>query len=434
MTLKKLAVATLSSLAIAITTLATSLAHAEDYIIHAGRMIDGVSNTARESVSVLVSGDKIRTIKSGFVTPESNQKVVDLKNSTLMPGLMDMHTHVDANITPESYTEGFFKDPTDFALRATQYTRATLRAGFTTVRNLGGSVSMELRDAINAGYIEGPRIFAAGTAIATTGGHADPTNGLNRELSYLMGDPGPKEGVISGPIEARRAIRQRYKDGSDVIKLTVTGGVLSLAKSGDNPQFMADELEAIMETARDYGFVVAVHAHGAEGMRRAVEAGVDSVEHGTYMTKDIMKLMKKKGTYYVPTISAGKWVEEHADGYPAIIQPKARAVGPKIQSTFAEAYKSGVKIAFGSDSGVFPHGLNGMEFVYMVEAGMPPMEAIQSATMTAAKLLRIDDTLGSVESGKIADLVAVKGNPLENIELMKQVSFVMKEGIIYKQD
>ena len=412
---------------------------AEDYMIHAGYLIDGFSEERRASVSIVVSSSKITAVHSGYIDPQNGQQLVDLKDSTVMPGLMDMHVHLvgegPAKPTPDHYTEAYRKNDADFALRATQYAKETLQAGFTTVRDLGGgSVSLSLRNAINAGYVEGPRIFAAGTSIATTGGHADPTNGLNSEFSRLKGEPGPKEGVINGPYEARRAIRQRYKDGSDVIKLTVTGGVMSLAKSADNPQFMADELEAIMAAAKDYDFTVAVHAHGAEGMKRAVKAGVDSVEHGTYMTDEVMKLMKRKGTYFVPTISAGKWAAEKADTYPAIVQAKARAVGPKMRATFAKAYKKGVKIAFGTDAGIFPHGLNAKEFVYMTEVGMPAMEAIQSATLTAAKLLRIDDTLGSVEEGKIADLIAVEGDPLEDIALMSKVNFVMKGGVIYKHD
>ena len=412
---------------------------ANEYVIHAGRLITGIDKDITKSVSITIVDDKITAVQSGYIDPQQGQRLLDLTDSTVMPGLMDMHVHIvgqsPAKPTPGYYTQGFRKNEADFALRATQHTRKTLLAGFTTVRDLGGGrVSLSLRDAINAGIIEGPRIFAAGTPIATTGGHADSTNGLNHEFSRLRGEPGPKEGVINSPYEARRAIRQRYKDGSDVIKLTVTGGVMSLAKSADNPQFMADELEAIMETARDYNFTVAVHAHGAEGMKRAVKAGVDSVEHGTYMTDEVMRLMKEKGTYFVPTISAGKWAAEHAGNYPAIVQPKARAVGPKMQATFAKAYKKGVKIAFGTDAGIFPHGLNAKEFVYMTEAGMPAMKAIQSATINAAKLLGIDDILGSVEVEKIADLVAVKGNPLEHITLMSEVNFVMKNGVVYKHD
>ncbi|QIZ76689.1 metal-dependent hydrolase family protein [Ferrimonas lipolytica] len=422
-----------STLVLAIATaFSTPVANANALYIHAGNLIDGVSDDVRSNVTIVVSDNTITAIKDGFIN-DDNGRVVDLTDSTVMPGLMDMHTHVDMLLNKDGYTEGFFKNPPYFALRATNYVNDTLQAGFTTVRNLGGSVSTDLRDAINQGHIAGPRIYAAGKSIATTGGHADPTNGINRHLSLLEGAPGPTAGVINGYDDARQAVRQRYKEGSDVIKLTVTGGVLSLAKSGDNPQFMDDELKGIMDTAKDYGFVVAVHAHGAEGMKRAIRAGVDSVEHGTYMDKETIKLMKKNGTYYVPTISAGKWVAAHVDQYPTIVQPKARAVGPQIQKTFTKAYEAGVNIAFGTDAGVFPHGLNGREFGYMVEAGMAPMEAIQSATINGAKLLRIDDKLGSVESGKLADLVAVKGNPLEDITLMESVSFVMKDGTIYKQ-
>ena len=352
-----------------------------------------------------------------------------------MPGLMDMHVHMSGEINKASYSERFFMSEADFALRSTVYAKRTLKAGFTTVRDLGdlaGGVVISLRKAIDQGYIEGPRIFAAGKSIATTGGHADPTNGLRPEL--LM-DPGPKQGVINSPEEAIKAIRQRYKEGSDVIKLTVTGGVLSLAKNGSNPQFTQEELNAIMKAAKDYDFVVAVHAHGAEGMKRAIKAGVDSIEHGTYMDKEVIRLMKKNGTYYVPTISAGKWVAEKAaiEGYyPDVVQPKAAAIGPVIQSTFSKAYKSGVKIAFGTDAAVFPHGINAKEFIYMNEAGMPAIETIQSATLNSAKLLRIDDKLGSIQVGKLADLVAVKGDPLEDLSLLQSISFVMKDGKIVK--
>ena len=303
-------------------------------------------------------------------------------------------------------------------------------AGFTTVRNLGddGIVTVSLRKAIARGYIDGPRIYTSGKGIGTTGGHADPTNGVR---SDLRGDPGPKEGVINGPEEARKAVRQRYKEGADLIKITATGGVLSLAKNGQNPQFTPAELDAIVATANDYGMTVAVHAHGVEGMKRAIEAGVTSIEHGTYMNQDIMKLMKKYDVYYVPTISAGKFVAEKAqeDGFlPAVVRPKAAAIGPQIQNTFSEAYKAGVKIAFGTDSGVSPHGDNAKEFVYMVEAGMPAMAAIQSATIEAAKLLRAEEEIGSIAAGKLADIIAVDGDPLADISVMTNVSFVMKDG------
>ncbi|MBV1908804.1 MAG: amidohydrolase family protein [Kangiellaceae bacterium] len=399
-------------------------------------MIDVEKLKVLENRTIRVSGNKIVSIEKGYSKAIGTETIVDLTNKTVMPGLMDVHVHLSGEVNKASYSERFFMSNTDAALRSTVFAKQTLDAGFTTVRDLGDlapGVVVSLRKAIDKGYIQGPRIFAAGKSIATTGGHADPTNGVRPDM---MLDPGPKQGVINGPIEAIKAVRQRYKEGSDVIKLTVTGGVLSLAKSGSNPQFTQEELDAVVKAAKDYDFVVAVHAHGAEGMKRAVLAGVDSVEHGTYMDDEVMRLMKKKGTYYVPTITAGKWVAEKAaiEGYyPAIVQPKAAAIGPVIQSTFGKAYKKGVKIAFGTDAAVFPHGLNGREFKYMEEAGMPAIETIQSATLNTAKLLRIDDELGSIKAGYLADLVAVDGDPTKDLKLMEQVSFVMKDGVIYKQ-
>jgi len=403
-------------------------------IVHAGALIDGLNDKPRQQVTIVVEGDRIVDVRDGYVDPGAEDVVVDLTRHTVMPGLMDMHTHLSFQFSRKSYSEGFFMNPTDFALRATVYAERTLMAGFTTVRDVGddGVVVVSLRNAIAAGHVVGPRIFTAGKAIATTGGHADPTNGWCAEL---MGDPGPEQGVINGPSEARKAVRQRYKEGADLIKITATGGVLSLAKSGHNPQFTDDELSAIVEIANDYGFTVAVHAHGTVGMKRAVEAGVTSIEHGTYMTDEVMGLMKKHGTYYVPTILAGITVAEWAedpDFLPAVVRPKAAAIGPDIKDTFARAYKSGVKIAFGTDSGVSAHGDNWREFVLMTDGGMPAMKAIQSATVEAAKLLRIDDRLGSIEKGKIADLVAVEGDPLADMSLMSDVGFVMKAGVVYK--
>jgi imidazolonepropionase-like amidohydrolase len=276
------------------------------------------------------------------------------------------------------------------------------------VRDLGGTgVNIALRNAINKGTVKGPRIFTAGKSIATTGGHADPTNGYRKDI---MGDPGPNEGVVNGADDCYKAVRQRYKDGSDLIKITASGGVLSVAKSGENPQFTEEEIKAIVAAAKDYGFKVAAHCHGAEAMKRAVLAGVNSVEHGTYMTEEIMGLMKQKGVYLVPTITAGRSVADSAKKpgyYPDIVTPKALAVGSKIQGTFAKAYKAGVPIAFGTDAGVYMHGKNWMEFVYMTEAGMPAMEAIQSATIKSADLIGIGDILGTIEKDKFADIIAV---------------------------
>lgn len=385
-------------------------------------------------MTIVVEGDKIVKVEKGYAQAAENDKVIDLKSKTVLPGLMDMHVHIEGETSRDNYIKRFTLNEADIAFNSTVYANRTLMAGFTTVRDLGGSgVNTALRNAINAGKVIGPRIFSAGKSIATTGGHADPTNGYRHDL---MGDPGPKEGVINGEDEARKAVRQRYKNGADVIKITATGGVLSVAKDGSGPQFKMDELKAIVETAKEYGMITAAHAHGAEGMKRAVEAGITSIEHGTMMTPEVMDLMKQKGTYYVPTISAGKFVAEQAkiEGYyPAVVVPKALAIGPQIQKTFAEAYKRGVKIAFGTDAGVFPHGENGKEFGYMVEAGMPPMEAIKSATSVAAKMLNAED-LGAIEEGKKADIVAVNDNPLENIHTMENVTFVMKGGEVYKSE
>jgi imidazolonepropionase-like amidohydrolase len=357
-----------------------------------------------------------------------------LKSATVMPGWIDCHVHLDQQSSATSYNERFTMNPGDWALQAAFYAKKTLRAGFTTVRNVGDhdNSTLALRKAVNAGWVEGPRIFTAGKSIATTGGHADPTNGVTFRL---MGDPGPLDGVINGADEARKAVREHYKEGVDLIKITATGGVMSLATNGVNAQFTPEELHAIVETAHDYGLKVAAHAHGTEGMKRAVEAGVDSIEHGTFMTDEVVALMKQHGTYLVPTISAGRFVVEKAKvpGYfPAVVATKALLVGPLIQATFARAYQAGVKIAFGTDTAVSAHGENAQEFLYMVEAGMPPMQAIQSATVEAAKLLGQEKNLGTVEAGKYADLVAVPGDPLTDIKLVRQVSFVMKGGVVYR--
>ncbi|WJG11354.1 amidohydrolase family protein [Aliiglaciecola sp. LCG003] len=402
--------------------------------IHAGTLISAASDKVQNNVTVIVEDNSIRSIQSGFIAVGPNDTLIDLSDYTLMPGLMDMHTHLTFEHSgPASYMERFVLNEADFTIQAVGFAEKTLQAGFTTVRNLGDAYNetVALRNAINKGMIDGPRVFTAAKAIATTGGHADPTNG---QAKVITTDPGPIEGVVNGVAEARKAVRQRYKDGADLIKITATGGVLSVAKSGQNPQFMQDELQAIVETAKDYGMTIAVHAHGKEGMRRAIVAGVTSIEHGTYMDKEIFKLMKENGTYYVPTIMAGNWVAEKAkiDGFfPDVVRPKAAEIGPKIMNTFSAAYKSGVNIAFGTDSGVSAHGDNGLEFVLMVEGGMKPIEAIRSATYHGAVLLNELDRLGTIEQGKLADMVAVKGDPLTNIAEMQDIDFVMKDGKVY---
>ena len=405
-------------------------------LIHAGRVIDGVSDQIVTERTVVVDQGRITNIETGYRKPAAGDTVIDLRKSTLMPGLMDMHVHLTSEYSRSSELDRFKKDGPDVALDGVLYAERTLQAGFTTVRDLGDSfrASIALRNAINAGKVAGPRIFAAGKSIASTGGHADPTNGWADFLGG--GDVGPVDGVVNGAEQGAQAVRQRYKEGSDLIKITATGGVLSIAKNGLNPQFTEDEIRTIVATARDYGFKVAAHAHGAEGMKRAVRAGVDSIEHGTFMDDETIALMKERGTYYVPTITAGRWVFDRSkeDGFfPAVVRPKAAAIGPQIQGTFAKAYKAGVKIVFGTDTGVSAHGDNAREFVLMVEAGMLPLEAIKSATSVAAKFLEIDDRLGSVQVGKIADLVAVPGDPLADISAMRRVNFVMKDGIVHRQ-
>ncbi|HRD08673.1 MAG TPA: amidohydrolase family protein [Saprospiraceae bacterium] len=410
------------------------LVSAQKTVLYCGKMIDVEQGIVREKMTIIVNGNIIEKVAEGYLPSQKEDKVIDLKSMTVMPGWMDMHVHIESESGPRRYEETFRDNDAYVALKATQYCARTLDAGFTTVRDLGGTgVNVSLREAIKNGFIKGPRVYTAEKSIATTGGHGDPTNGVR---DNLKGDPGPKEGVINSPEEAAKAVRQRYKNGADCIKITSTGGVLSVASDGSGPQFTIDEVAAVVKAANDYGFVTAAHAHGAEGMKRAVLGGINSIEHGTFMDEEIMQLMKEKGTYYVPTIIAGKFVAEKAKipgFYPAIVVPKALKVGPQIQKTFAAAYKAGVKIAFGTDSGVSIHGENAKEFIYMTEAGMPAIEAIQAATKNAASLLRIYDKVGSLSPGKWADIIATREDPTQNIQTVLEVPFVMKDGQIYKQ-
>jgi imidazolonepropionase-like amidohydrolase len=406
----------------------------EPVALQCGKLFDARSGRILEERTVVVRDGRIAEVLGGRAAVPG-ARTVDLSGHTCSPGWTDLHVHLSSESSPKAYEEEFRLDDTDFAFRSVGFAKKTLLAGFTSVRDLGGEVTLHLRNAINQGLVDGPRIWAAGTSIGTTGGHADPTNGYNAELSHLIGPPGPTEGVVNSVDDARQAVRQRYKEGSDVIKITATGGVLSYAKSADAPQFTVDEVKAIVDTGKDYGYRVAAHAHGAEGMKRAVQGGVTTIEHGTYMSDEIMSLMKQKGTWYVPTISAGRFVADKAkiEGYfPEIIRPKAERVGAQIQETAAKAYRNGVRIAFGTDMGVGPHGDNAREFVYMVEAGMPAAYALQAATIHAAQVLGVDDQ-GVIEAGKRADIVAVPGNPLEDIKAVLAVDFVMKDGTVYKQ-
>ncbi|MDP4261845.1 MAG: amidohydrolase family protein [Bacteroidota bacterium] len=407
---------------------------AQKTYIWCGTLIDGVSDEPKKNMTIVVEKNKISGIETGFSKAGANDRTIDLKSRTVTPGWIDMHVHLEEETNPNRYLQEFTMNPADYAFQSVKFSEITLMAGFTTVRDLGGTgVNISLRNAINKGLIKGPRIYTAGKAIATTGGHADPTNGYRADL---MGDPGPDAAVANGPDECRKAVRQRYKEGSDLIKITATGGVLSVAKSASNPQFTEEEIKAIVETAKDYGFRVAVHAHGAEGMKRAIRAGVNSIEHGTYMDDEAIALFKQYGTWYVPTLTAGSSVADSAKKpgyYPDLVTPKALEIGPKIKATFAKAYKAGVKIAFGTDAGVYKHGMNWLEFGYMIEAGMKPMDAIKSATINAADLLGEKDKLGSIEANKVADIVAVDGDPLTDSKVFGKVVFVMKDGVVYKQ-
>ena len=406
----------------------------QDYFLHCGTIIDVQTGKEIKNATIIVSKNKIAKIIDGFVPKSTDNDIeVNLKNNYVLPGLIDLHVHLESEQNPKSYASKYINNEADVSFEAARFAEITLLAGFTTVRDLGGTgVNIALRNAINKGIAKGPRVYTAGKSIASTGGHADPTNGSNRAL---MGDPGPHEGVVNSPEDGVKAVRQRYKEGADVIKITATGGVLSVAKNGKNPQFSIEEIKAITTTAKDYNMLTAAHAHGDEGMQRAILGGIKTIEHGTFMSEETMELMKKYDAYLVPTITAGKEVALKAEVpgfYPDIIVPKAREVGPQLQSTFAKAYKKGVKIAFGTDAGVYDHGKNGKEFGYMVEAGMPALAAIQSATITNAMLLGVANEIGQIKPTFFADIIAVEENPLNNVKTLEKVQFVMKNGVVYK--
>jgi imidazolonepropionase-like amidohydrolase len=409
---------------------------AQTTYILCGKLVDTKSGKIAKEKTIVIKENKIYLVLDGYALVKSADAItIDLRDKVVMPGLIDFHVHIEQEFDRNTRLNTYILNEADVAFNSVGFAKTTLLNGFTSVRDLGGTgVNISIRNAINNGKIPGPRVFTVGKALATTGGHADPTNGSSRSL---IGNPGPKEGVVNSVEDARKAVRQRYKNGADWIKITATGGVLSVAKSGDNPQFTIEEIKAICETAKDYGMYVAAHAHGDEGMRRAIIGGVKTIEHGTYMSDETMELMKKYDAYLVPTITAGKEVAEKAKiagFYPDIVVPKALAVGPQIQGTFASAYKKGVGIAFGTDAGVFKHGNNGKEFGFMVEAGMPAMETIQSATVTNAMLLNMESEIGQIKKGFYADIIAVDDDPTKNIATMENVVFVMKNGKVYKDE
>lgn len=410
-------------------------------VLHCGQVLAVPGEEPMGESSIIIVDGAIERVVNGLVMidaapGQTPTRHIDLTDAFVMPGLIDCHTHLTHELPPMSIRlrRTLTETMAHSAIDGTIYAERTLMAGFTTVRNVGslGEDIYALRDRINAGQIVGPRILAAGKSIAVTGGHADPTNGLQ---PYLRPEVGPMEGVADGVAEMRKAVRERVKRGSDLIKITATGGVLSNTAAGTDQQMFADEIEAVVESARMMGRKVAAHAHGADGIKAALRGGVDSIEHGTYLDDEAIDLFVETGAYLVPTIHAGKFVAEKSaepEWFNPAIREKAAAVGPQIQGSFGRAYEAGVNIAFGTDVGVGAHGTNWLEFVYMNEAGMPMNEAIKTATINAADLCGLDN-VGTLEAGMVADIIAVIGDPLSDAEAMEDVVFVMKAGEVYKQ-
>jgi imidazolonepropionase-like amidohydrolase len=410
-------------------------ASAKDIVVHAGRLFDGVTKSERTQVSVVIHDDRIVDVQQGFTTPPGAE-VVDLSNATVLPGLIDCHDHITAffdggNPVAEAVTRTDF----DAAFQSVGNAEKTLLAGFTTIRDVGAepNVVIALKKAVATGKIPGPRMFVAGPPLGPTGGHGDPSNGLDPGLSH----PGWSDWVIDSPEAARRAVRKLHQMGADLIKIMPSGGVLSIADD-PNQQLMADdEIRAVIETAHALGMKVAAHAHGKQAIDHTVALGVDSIEHGSFADSDSDALMKKHGTYLVPTMLVAQTVVDIAKSHPEQLNPssaaKALAVGPRIRENLARAYKDGVRIAFGTDQGLAPHGTNAREFALMVAAGMTPADAIWSATHNAAELIGDAKDIGSVQPGRYADLIAVAGDPLADITTLEHVQFVMKGGTVYKE-
>ena len=406
-------------------------------IIHCGHLIAVPGEPTQSNVSVIIKDETIIEIRNGFVVAsemegEDNIQIIDLSESFVLPGLIDCHTHLTGEILPafERMRRGMQEGAAHAAIDGVANAQKTIHAGFTSVRNVGspGSVALALRDRINQGIVPGPRMYVSGPPVSVTGGHGDPTNSLS---PALRPDLDAHLAPADGPAEARKAVRARIREGVDLIKITATGGVLSPTAAGVDQQFFEDELESIVKAARMMGRKVAAHAHGSDGINAALRAGVSSIEHGTYINDESIGLFLESGAYLVPTIHAGKFVEDKAkiEGYfPPAIQKKASEVGPLIQATFARAYTAGVNIAFGTDVGVGAHGTNALEFVYMHEAGMSLEDCLISATINASKLIGANDQIGTLEQGKFADLIALPRDPMKDARAYQDVEFVMLGG------
>ncbi|WP_372761907.1 amidohydrolase family protein [Pseudoalteromonas sp.] len=424
--------------AIALTLISTSTFAQQHKIIHAGSVLLGAEQQLKTAQTLLITDDKIAAIKAGYVSQDafglSDAQVIDLKNQFVLPGLIDMHVHVtferDASVNRHRWTTEYEADQ---ALRSIKYLERTLAAGFTSVRDLGSDhqVIFPLKRAIERNDIAGPRIFAAGNTVSPTGGHAD-LHGYRADISAGVG---ASLGICNGADDCRRAVREVIKSGADVIKITATGGVLSNTAAGVNQQLSDEELHAIVDTAHNLGRKVAAHAHGTQGIKAALRAGVDSIEHGSYLDKETIRLFNNSGAYLVPTLLAGATVSEEASSNPNMpiaIVNKVREVAPKMQASFQLALQNNVNIAFGTDSGVSRHGLNANEFTLLVSNGMSEAQAIKSATVHAAKLLGQEARLGDLSVGKQADIISVAMSPLQNIDALKDVQFVMKAGQVYQ--
>jgi len=408
-------------------------AFARDVVIHAGHLIDGVSAKPRDTVSIVIKDDRIVDVRDGFITP-SGAEVVDLSSATVLPGLIDMHDHITSQYTGKNpIAERFTTNALDTAYNSVTYVKRTLDAGFTSVRDVGGEtdVVVALKRAITSGAIEGPRLWVSGYPLGPSGGHGDPRNGIRTDL-----DLHSENKVVDGPEDAVRIVRQMHRDGVNLIKIMPSGGVLSI---GDDPNITLmsdDEIKAIVETAHRLGMRVAAHAHGQDAIVRASALGVDSIEHGSFGDAAAYKVMKEHGTWLVPTLLVADTVVKVAKTHPESLPPssakKALEVGPITIRNLGAAYRAGVKIAFGTDQGMAPHGTNGKEFALLVSAGMTPMDAIRSATVNAAELLNAKADVGSLQTGRYADIIAVSGNPLSDVTELERVRFVMKGGSVVK--